>query len=374
MAQSPRKGLINGSVLIVSIISALLIGEALMRLVGMVTDVDYTLFAKELKNSDRLPKGLMNFNNNFWSLTPGAQVLATTSDFSVIYSINSRGLRDQEYSFEKPKGKKRVLALGDSFTFGEGVDYGKRFTDIPERILLNVEVINFGVPGYGLAQMLTKFTAEGLNYNPDVVILFINSAIIHRDDVDSMRDGKAALGVVAGHNPANSPATVYIGRENPFFKVKKQLFLLDKSCLFNFLHYKISLFLLKNRLRQQDKQIWGDILTKHIYVQAQHQATNNYESKVVTKGALIINKFHELCKERGITLIVVNINDTQIGKVFFEPYDTIKYYDLSEDLKNESKKYPLRFVYDMHYNQRTHGYIGKVITGILKRLLNESNC
>ena len=43
---------------------------------------------------------------------------------------NSKGWRDAERSYSRPEGKRRAVALGNSFTFGVGVDDGERYTDL----------------------------------------------------------------------------------------------------------------------------------------------------------------------------------------------------------------------------------------------------
>ncbi len=50
--------------------------------------------------------------------------------------------------------------------------------------------------------------------------------------------------------------------------------------------------------------------------------------------------------------------------------NNIVYYDLTNDLINESKKYSLRFIYDGHYNKKTHSFIGQKTTEILKNIIN----
>jgi lysophospholipase L1-like esterase len=66
--------------------------------------------------------------------------------------INSRGMRDREFELKKPAGTTRILALGDSWTFGVAMapeqTWPKRLEALlggPER---GVEVMNTGVSGY----------------------------------------------------------------------------------------------------------------------------------------------------------------------------------------------------------------------------------
>jgi len=90
-------------------------------------------------------------------------------------SINSLGLRDREYSYEKPAGTRRILVLGDSFTWGYGVSDEEVFTEVLERRLQsqgrNWQVINTGVSGWGTGQQYLFLKSEGLRYQPDVVVL-----------------------------------------------------------------------------------------------------------------------------------------------------------------------------------------------------------
>lgn len=92
-----------------------------------------------------------------------------------LVKINSKGLRDKEYVFEKPKADYRILVLGDSITFGFGVSAEQRFSDLlSQKINANakkVEVINTGVGNYNTEQQLAYLKNEGLRYNPDEVLL-----------------------------------------------------------------------------------------------------------------------------------------------------------------------------------------------------------
>lgn len=115
-----------------------------------------------------------------WGFKPNSESREITSDFDVVYSINSKGIRDKEISFEKLPEEFRIIALGESTVFGWGVNYGKRFSEIIEQILDNTEVINMGVGGFGMDQSFLQLERDGFKFNPDLVILFLFDDFIER--------------------------------------------------------------------------------------------------------------------------------------------------------------------------------------------------
>lgn len=52
--------------------------------------------------------------------------------------INSRGFRDYEYTIEKPQNTYRIIVLGDSFTFGLGVELNETYPKLLEESINNV--------------------------------------------------------------------------------------------------------------------------------------------------------------------------------------------------------------------------------------------
>jgi hypothetical protein len=86
-------------------------------------------------------------------------------------TINRRGYRGPEHPYERTSGRKRVVIVGDSISFGEGVDDERIFSALLESWSSKIEVVNLSVGGYGTDQELIMLEREGLRYHPDVVIL-----------------------------------------------------------------------------------------------------------------------------------------------------------------------------------------------------------
>ena len=90
-------------------------------------------------------------------------------------STNSLGYRDREPGPKDP-GRYRIAVIGDSFTWGQGIDASERFTNLLEASLgPGYEVLNFGIPGHDMPEHL-QVLDQVLTLHPDFVLLqlFIN--------------------------------------------------------------------------------------------------------------------------------------------------------------------------------------------------------
>jgi len=96
------------------------------------------------------------------------------SDFSMEVKTNSMGLRDKEYDFGS-LGQKRVLLLGDSFTFGYGVNVEDNFASKLAELLndngKNWIVINAGHGGWGTLQESLYANDHFDLFKPDIIVL-----------------------------------------------------------------------------------------------------------------------------------------------------------------------------------------------------------
>ncbi len=96
------------------------------------------------------------------------------------FRTNGRGFNAREVPYDKPAGVFRIVALGDSSTFGWGVDPEDVYPHRLEALLRGrhgdrIEVVNLGVCGYTSLQGVILLEREALRYRPDVVTLSFGS-------------------------------------------------------------------------------------------------------------------------------------------------------------------------------------------------------
>ena len=108
-----------------------------------------------------------------WRTTPNQVAGKDRLEFRGIIRINSKGLRDEEHSYEPAPSVFRIVLLGDSFMQGTSVDYQDSLPFLLEQALADkrVQVINCGVEGYSLVQELLFLKMEGTKYHPDLVLV-----------------------------------------------------------------------------------------------------------------------------------------------------------------------------------------------------------
>ena len=112
--------------------------------------------------------------------------------------INRDGLRDREHTMAKPPDTIRVAVLGDSFTEALQVNQEEDFCSVLEQELQkcgnlrgrHIEVINFGVAGFGTAQELLTLRHRVWKYHPDIVLLEFTTANDLSDNSPILNQGE----------------------------------------------------------------------------------------------------------------------------------------------------------------------------------------
>ncbi len=119
-----------------------------------------------------------------------------------IVTTNADGLRTS-VPRERRAGVARVAVMGDSTTFGWGVDDGGTVADGVQQALdadggPAVEVLNAGQPGYTTTQMAAFFDAVVRHYRPDLVVVFLPLHDHNRVLVSDREHLRGPAGPIAG--------------------------------------------------------------------------------------------------------------------------------------------------------------------------------
>lgn len=154
-----------------AIIVCLLFAELLLRLMDMPA---------EWKPRHDMYGAKWNFLLHRPSQTPGLlyelRPGVSGSALGVPVKINSLGARGEEIKVSKPRGVKRIVALGDSITFGWKVEREDIYVEILEDLLnretgKTFQVVNMATSGYNTAEEVALFMARGKNLDPHMVII-----------------------------------------------------------------------------------------------------------------------------------------------------------------------------------------------------------
>lgn len=109
--------------------------------------------------------------------------------------INSAGQRDRERTKAKPADTIRIAVIGDSYAEAFQVPVEQAFWAVMEEQLRTInpvpgkqiEVLNFGVSGYGTAAELITLREHVWDYAPDIVLLAVTT---NNDVADNSRELK----------------------------------------------------------------------------------------------------------------------------------------------------------------------------------------
>ncbi|MCK4911439.1 MAG: SGNH/GDSL hydrolase family protein [Thermodesulfovibrionales bacterium] len=202
--------------------------------------------------------------------------------------INNYGFRDREFVKDK-KGKRRILFLGDSFVEGRNVKMNETIPKELEKSLgEGYEVFNMGVQGYGPDQELIRLIDDGLELDPDMIIMGLYPT---NDFSDLLRNELFDVG--------NDGDLVYAGQNS----VTRNIPRLHSLYFFEYLLYKYG----SDKYGKKYKDIFITMLndtTDYDIITGEFNAKVNKKSTLMR---LILRKAKALAHERNIPLVVVII-------------------------------------------------------------------
>ena len=246
----------------------LAICEGLIRVYlhyNTVYDIEMTRYAMNVKEDSENPKiGHVH--------KPGSTM--ELMDVNVL--INSDGLRDRDYPVERGSAY-RIIFLGDSLTFGWGVEQENTFQYILEDEISKAtptEIINFGTGNYNTEQEVNLFFEKGVKYGPDKVVLFY---FINDAEVTPEKSGLWFLGyshlisfywsrinslmnnMFSSKSFKDYYTALYLDDQEGWMNSKKALLQLRDYCLENGIAFQVVLL---PELHDTDNLIFGDVYNK----------------------------------------------------------------------------------------------------------------
>jgi lysophospholipase L1-like esterase len=153
---------VNVSLVLVSLIVGLLLAEAGIR-----------FFLPQPMNGSVFKYAPRGYYINKSSGT----ALFSVGDSTGIYHFTSPHLRGTK---QPPAGAERILALGDSFTFGVGLSEQDTYVARLQKVIdlefgvSRIALLNAGIPGSGTADQLAFLEDFGKDIAPSVVLVFVS--------------------------------------------------------------------------------------------------------------------------------------------------------------------------------------------------------
>jgi hypothetical protein len=131
---------------------------------------------------------------------PHSEALYETTEFTFSASINGLGFRDREFNLGKGANY-RIIAIGDSFTYGWGVNLDESWPKVLEKNLRragwSLEIANMGSPGAGPANYADTAEKAIPLLRPDLVVI----GVLQGDDLAQSK----AKPLESGGTSKNSP-------------------------------------------------------------------------------------------------------------------------------------------------------------------------
>ena len=166
-------------VLWISTICVLYLGVELVSLLGLFLlrsfrHIEYVT-APSATLSDRhreILSGFLQGNPRYFTISPELGWTIKKNGVAPLYRANSQGIRgDREYTSNIPAGVIRISSFGDSYTHCDDVANSDTWQQQLQQMDSGLEVLNFGVGGFGLDQAFLRYQEETERFPSNIVFI-----------------------------------------------------------------------------------------------------------------------------------------------------------------------------------------------------------
>lgn len=155
--------LLNLTLACVSLFISLILGEIVVRVLGYHGGISF-----RIEDTVLVQDPILN-----WRHRPKTEFYYG----DVVYTINERGFRDHDYSYERKGETVRIFLASDSVGFGTNVKLQESYPKQLETLAntsgfpYKVEVISHSMPGLSFRQKVHLIEGYAPNYHPDLIII-----------------------------------------------------------------------------------------------------------------------------------------------------------------------------------------------------------
>jgi hypothetical protein len=199
-----------------------------------------------------------------------------------VYTTNAQRYRGKLIPASSADRASFVVVLGDSYTFGAGVEDDEVYAAVLQRALGDpYRVVNLGIGGWGLTQEIRRYHDFGAGYHPRIVVLQFSGNDPEDDlkcPVTVLRDG----------------AFDFRDSTQGIYRVKEYLSrsIIQRSQIYNLFRDRIYRLLASRLVEQEGKEMGGE--------QGGADAARIY--------ANLLGAFAEDLQARGVRLIFLSVN------------------------------------------------------------------
>ena len=139
-------------------------------------------YQERINKDSVMTPGLLQYHSQFgWVLSKNWRGEHLHHDFKVDYTTNADGYRHAKPDSDNTTNKNSKVALvGDSFTFGIGVNDTETFTHKLNQLDSRKEYINLGIPGYSTDQqyLLVKYRHSRLKADQYILMFYLGNDLL----------------------------------------------------------------------------------------------------------------------------------------------------------------------------------------------------
>lgn len=175
----------------------LILAEFILRGLGIPSTYSEDVFGTYSQSNFKPP------SNKYLATKESACLVLKKKEFAFYRRFNSDGLPDAEHRIEKDSSIFRVIALGDSFTEGEGTPQDStwvnflKYRTLAEFPAKQFEFFNAGISGSDPFYSYLLLQDKLLKYHPDLVLFTINTTDIsdyfYRNGFERFRTGDSIV-------------------------------------------------------------------------------------------------------------------------------------------------------------------------------------